>query len=50
MWLTEINKKYDGDAFFPYYLQDEWDTIEREKFPEFEFKTLERRNTYLDLT
>lgn len=49
MWLTIIKKNYEGDSFFPRFIEDEWDILEREDFGEFEFKTLERRNSYLDL-
>ena len=49
MWLTVLDKHYDGDSFFPHFDPNDWVTVESELFPEFKFKTLERKNTHLDL-
>ncbi len=49
MYITEIDKEFDGDVYFPEISSNEWRVIEREKGPEddendfnFEYVTYER--------
>ena len=49
MYITEINKEFDGDASFPEISLNEWKVIEREKGPddgensfEYEYVTYEK--------
>ena len=30
MYVTKVNGNFDGDAFFPDYIQDEWREVARE--------------------
>ena len=34
MYVTEIDKEFDGDAFFPRIDEEKWKEISREKGPE----------------
>ena len=46
MYLTLIDKDFDGDAFFPEYNENEWKEVRREEHEstdlKFSFVTLER--------
>ena len=51
LYLTEIHKAYDGDAYFPEYDENEWDEVSRVPHPAderhevgFDFVEYERRN------
>lgn len=51
LYLTEIHKAYDGDAYFPEYDKNEWDEVSRVPHPAderhevgFDFVEYERRN------
>lgn len=50
MYITEINKEFEGDVYFPQINKDEWSLIEKEKGPEdlendfdYEYVTYERK-------
>ena len=43
MYLTLIDKEYEGDAFFPNYDKNDWVEVERDERDGFSFVTLERR-------
>ena len=50
MYVTEINKDFDGDAFFPRIDEEKWKEVSREKGPEdeennfiYEYVTYEKR-------
>ena len=46
--LTIIDKKFDGDAYFPEYSKDEWKEVSREEHEDdglkYAFVDLERKN------
>ncbi|MEK6892203.1 MAG: dihydrofolate reductase [Nanoarchaeota archaeon] len=48
MYLTIIDKKFDGDAYFPEYSKDEWKEVSREEHEDdglkYAFVDLERKN------
>ena len=51
LYLTEIHKAYDGDAYFPAFDKDEWEEVSRVSHPAderhevgFDFVTYERKN------
>lgn len=48
IYLTIINKYYDGDTYFPNLNQNEWTTIESEDHGEFRFDTLARNSILVD--
>lgn len=43
MYITEIQKSFDGDAFFPVYNSEEWRETERREEGELVFRCLERK-------
>ena len=44
MYITEIQKSFDGDAFFPAYAADDWVETERRESGELVFRCLERKS------
>lgn len=46
MYITEVKRDYEADAFFPDYDRDEWQDVSREAHdgdPAYDFVTLEKR-------
>ena len=48
MYVTEINKNFDGDAVFPVINEQNWNEVSREKGPEdeeleYEYLVYERK-------
>jgi|SRR6056297_363068 len=43
MYLTIIDKEFEGDTYFPDYNNEKWKKIEEENFNNFKFITLERK-------
>ena len=42
MYITEINKEFTGDTFFPEFNEDEWKEIEKRKSNDLTFRILNR--------
>ena len=42
MYLSHLNKEYDGDRFFPEFSKNDWKVIEEKQFDEFTFKIWKR--------
>ena len=42
MYITEINKEFAGDTFFPEFNENEWKEIENRKFDNLTFRILKR--------
>ncbi len=43
MYISYINKNYEGDTYFPEFNQEEWETTNKEEFEHFTLTTLERK-------
>lgn len=41
--LTEINKEYDGDTYFPEFSESQWQEKNRDKYENFSFVTYTRK-------
>ena len=43
LWMSYLNKSYDGDTFFPYFHQEAYTIIKQEVYTNFHFICLEKK-------